>query len=80
MTYDRSMVFSGPSGFLHQWNLPPRINWNIVESGVEHYQTNKQTDNQICFGQKTFNMLSNNNIFTSASITSIDYLYFIVTS
>jgi len=27
--------------FLHQWNWPPRYNWNIVESGVKHHKTNK---------------------------------------
>ena len=30
--YDRSVIFSGFSGFLHQQNKPPRYNWNIVES------------------------------------------------
>ena len=25
---------------LRQWNWPPRYNWNIVESGVKHHQTN----------------------------------------
>ena len=25
------------AGFLHQWNWPPRYNWNIVESGVKHH-------------------------------------------
>ena len=29
--------FSGHSGFLHQWNWPPRYVWNIVESGVKHH-------------------------------------------
>jgi hypothetical protein len=32
----RLLVFSESSGFLHQWNWPPRYNWNIVESGVKH--------------------------------------------
>ena len=27
--------------FLHQLNLPPRYNWNIVESGVKHHKTNQ---------------------------------------
>jgi hypothetical protein len=30
------------SGFLHQQHWPPRYNWNIVESGILHHQTNKQ--------------------------------------
>ena len=37
---DRSVVSSGSPGFLHQYNWPPRYNWNIVESGVKHHQTN----------------------------------------
>jgi hypothetical protein len=41
VTCDRSVVFSGSSGFLHQKNWPPRYNWNIVESGVKHHQTNR---------------------------------------
>ena len=37
VTYDRSVVFSGYSGFLNQSNWPPRYYWNIVESGVKHH-------------------------------------------
>ena len=37
----RSVVFSGSCRFLHQYNLPPRYYWNIVESGVKHHHTNK---------------------------------------
>jgi hypothetical protein len=33
----RSVVFSGYSDFLHQYNWPPRYNWNIVESGIKHH-------------------------------------------
>ena len=40
VTCDRFVVFSGSFGFLHQYNWLPRYNWNIVESGVKHYQTN----------------------------------------
>ena len=40
VTCDRSLIFSGYSGFLHQWKWPPRYNWNIVESGVKHLNTN----------------------------------------
>jgi hypothetical protein len=29
----RLVVFSGTSGFLHQYNWPPRYNWTIVENG-----------------------------------------------
>ena len=29
------VVFSWYSGFLHQWNWPPRYNRNIVESGMK---------------------------------------------
>jgi hypothetical protein len=35
VTCERSVFFAGFTGFLHQWNLPPRYNWNTVESGVK---------------------------------------------
>jgi hypothetical protein len=35
VTCDRSVVFSGESGFPHKEKWPPRCNWNI-ESGVKH--------------------------------------------
>ena len=41
VTCDTLVVFTGFSGFLHQSNWPPRYNWNIVESGIKHHQTNK---------------------------------------
>ena len=37
VTCDRAMVFSVYPGFLHQWNWPPRFNWNVDESGVKHH-------------------------------------------
>ena len=40
VTWDRSVFFSVYSCFLHQWNWPPRYNWNIVESGVKHHNPN----------------------------------------
>ena len=42
--FDRLVVFSGSSGFLHQKNWPShtRYNWNIVSSGVKHHPANKQ--------------------------------------
>ena len=40
VTYDRAVVFSVYSGFLHQWNWMPRYNWNIVESGIKHHKPN----------------------------------------
>ena len=33
-------VFSVYTGSLHQWNWPPRYNWNIVERGVKHHNPN----------------------------------------
>ena len=36
VTCDRSVVFSGSSGFLHQYNWPPWYNWNIGESDFKH--------------------------------------------
>jgi hypothetical protein len=47
VTCDRFLVFSGYSGFLHQWNWQPWYNWNIVESGVEHHKTNQPTNQPI---------------------------------
>ena len=47
VTCDSLVVFSGYSGFLHQLNWSPRYNWNIVESGVNHHQTNKQQQTSI---------------------------------
>ena len=41
VTCDRSVVFSGSSGFLHQKTWSPRYNWNIVKSGIKLHQTNK---------------------------------------
>ena len=38
VTYDRSLVFFGYSGFFHQQNWPPRYSRNIVESGVKHHK------------------------------------------
>ena len=36
VTCSRSVVLSGYSSFLTQWNWLPRYNWNIVESGIKH--------------------------------------------
>jgi hypothetical protein len=41
VTSDRSVVFSGYSGFLHQWNWPPRYKRNIVENGVKRHKPNQ---------------------------------------
>ena len=43
-------------GFLHQYNWPPRYNWNIVESGVKHHQTNKRIY-MVCFWVKYDNVI-----------------------
>jgi hypothetical protein len=40
VTCGTSVVYSGYSGFLHQWQWPPRYNWNIVESGVNCHNFN----------------------------------------
>ena len=34
------MIFSGYSSFLHQKNQQPQYNWNIIESGIKHYNRN----------------------------------------
>jgi hypothetical protein len=41
VTCDKSVVFSGYSGFLNQYNWQPRYNWNIVKSGVKHHSPNQ---------------------------------------
>ena len=40
---DRSVVFIEYSGFLHQYNWPPRYSWNFVESGVKHHNVVSNT-------------------------------------
>jgi neutral trehalase len=45
VTCDTSVVFSSYYGFLHQYNFPPRYNWNIVVRGLKHH---------ICQGKPTF--------------------------
>jgi len=47
----RSVVFSGYSGFHHQWNWPQRYNWSIVESGGKHHNTNLRCNNS-CLSQR----------------------------
>jgi hypothetical protein len=37
---DRSVVFSGYSGFLHELKLMPLYNWNIVGIGIKHHCPN----------------------------------------
>jgi hypothetical protein len=59
VTCDRWVVFTRYSGFLHQWNWPPRYNWNIVERGLKHHKPTKP-----CVFNTTFNHIS------SASVMS----------
>jgi hypothetical protein len=40
VTCGRSVVISGYSGFLHQYNWPPQYKWNIAEGGVKHQSPN----------------------------------------
>ena len=44
VTCDRSVVFSGYSGFIHQLNWQPWYNWITAKSGVKHH---KPTNNQL---------------------------------
>ena len=44
---DRSLSFSGYSSFLHQWNWPPRYNWNIFESGDKLHKP-KPSVHELC--------------------------------
>jgi len=43
VTCDRSVSFSGYSGFLHQYNWPPQYSWNIVEIGIKHHKASQRT-------------------------------------
>ena len=50
-------------GFLWVLRLPPSIkltatsyNWNIVESGIKHHQTNKQTNTKVPMKQMIWNL------------------------
>ena len=49
-----SMFFLGHSGVLHQIYWQPRYNWNIIESGVKHYNynTNPYKIGICCFSDK----------------------------
>ena len=45
---DRSVMFSRYSGCLHEYNWPPRYNWNNVESGIKHHKpTNRHTKSYV---------------------------------
>ena len=49
VTSGRSSVFSWYSGFLHQWNWPPRYSWNIFDSGDKHPNPNPYFFYRACF-------------------------------
>ena len=49
VTYGRSVVFSGYTGFLHQLIRPPRYSWNIVESGVKHHKPKPVQYSNLCY-------------------------------
>jgi hypothetical protein len=55
-TCGRSVVFSGYSDFLHQWNWLLQYSWNIVESGIKHYSANP--NRYIYEGKKSQSMKS----------------------
>ena len=40
-------------GFLHQLSLPPRYDWNIVESGVQHHNLQYK---QVCSNRLRMNI------------------------
>ena len=40
VTRGRSVVFSGFSGFQHQYSWPIRYSWNILESGIKRHNPN----------------------------------------
>ena len=55
VTYDRSVVFTGYSGFLHQYNWLTRNSCNIVESDVKHYKPPKIGQHELLIKTKTNN-------------------------
>jgi len=62
---DRSVVFSGYSGFLHQLNWLPRYNWNIFESGVKHHNVSPY----FCWEVPAFSWLF-------AFLNSLSFIYY----
>jgi hypothetical protein len=52
VTCDRSVVFSGYSGFLHQSNVPPRYTWDIVKSACTNPE--KRTVMYMCVWGRDF--------------------------
>jgi hypothetical protein len=41
--FNYHVIMAPPTPNTSKSNWPPRYNWNIVESGIDHHQTNKQT-------------------------------------
>ena len=68
-----SVVFYGYSGFLHQQNWPPRYNWNIVESGVEHHKQNQLTANFELKNMKQNHTHTHTHTQTSVSCSTCKY-------
>ena len=59
------VVFSCYSGFLHQWNWPPRYSWNIVESGMKRHSPIMWTYTMSSLGPKkicVFTVTCQNNL------------------
>ena len=55
VTCDRSVDFTGYSGFLHQYNWLTRNSWNIVERDVKHYKPPKIGQHELLIKTKTNN-------------------------
>ena len=67
--------FYGHFGFLHQWNWPPRYNWNIIESGVKHHNPNAEiAPKSIALGNSLFSVKPNVVFVTSKQ--NIKYLFY----
>ena len=69
-TCDRSVVFSGYSSFLHQYNWLPPYNWNIVESGIKHHNPNPYYRSKLNF-HETYIIISHFYSFKRYFIQSI---------
>ena len=74
MTCDMSMVFSGYSSFIHQYNWLPRYNWNITESGVKHHKLNQTTLDTYVACRFSYNFIYLWQVF-QIKVTFISYIF-----
>jgi hypothetical protein len=75
LTCRRSGVFSGYSGFLHQWNWRPEYNWNIVERGVKHHRPNRHNKAFLVSDSCRATVINCNNISADFTKDTIENYY-----